>query len=257
MATTLELFSPFQRLPVEPRCLIWHFCLPGPRLVPIHYEHNLRRYSTHIPRPVVLRIDRESRHEGLRVYHQIRLGLNENIGCYVDPLRDTVYLISNFKNHHNMDELVYFLYEDLYTSPDFEALFSNLTISARTWRRLFHSVCERRFKQFLNLRSVRPVYEKGSGPVHESMELQEFEPLAAGEDDPMVRWENSPFPSGPSQYSVGYQFLIHDDDNIWQWIKNDKNVKDLLKGRSAIFNFEITRCYIDKGGRDGNVYRPT
>ncbi|CZR57847.1 uncharacterized protein PAC_07736 [Phialocephala subalpina] len=260
--------SRFGELPAEVRCLIWLF-LPDPRLVPLRCEHSIRRYSARVPIPVILQINRESRYEGLRVYHQIRLGPNENIGCYVDPLRDTVYLTSNFKRprilpspmvlrqsrNEYIRDLIQDLYKDICSSPDLEALFKDLTVGARTWKLLFHHLCNRRFGQFLDLRSVRPVYEKGNGPVHESIQLQEFKPLAAGEDDPIVRWKGCPFPQS-SRYSVGYQSLIHDDDRVWEHIMDIENGKDMLTGRPAILQFQISQCYIDKGGNEGNVYRP-
>lgn len=62
------------------------------RILAIKYQRETQSYMAQIKTPVVLRVNQESRYEGLQVYRELRLGSNSNIGCYLDPTRDSVYL---------------------------------------------------------------------------------------------------------------------------------------------------------------------
>jgi hypothetical protein len=90
-------FPQFGKLSPKICCQIWRYSKSGPRLVAIKYHRNTTSYRACIPTPELLRVNRESRHEGLRIYHELRLGPYANTSCYVDPTQDTVYLKSDLE----------------------------------------------------------------------------------------------------------------------------------------------------------------
>ncbi|KAH7382850.1 hypothetical protein BKA64DRAFT_683354 [Cadophora sp. MPI-SDFR-AT-0126] len=92
MAPALSSFTLFGRLPAEIRCEIWKFAAPGPRIIPIKFDMNRVQYQSRISTPAILRVSQESRHEALKIYHELLLGPCRNIGCYIDIDRDTVYI---------------------------------------------------------------------------------------------------------------------------------------------------------------------
>ncbi|EKD15020.1 uncharacterized protein L3040_003781 [Drepanopeziza brunnea f. sp. 'multigermtubi'] len=94
-------FVYFGLLPPEVRLSIWRFCLPGPRLVPVRYRHETTTYTSRIHGPKCLSINRESRDEALRFYHELRIGPYRNVGCYVDLSIDTVYFRASLYGHKN------------------------------------------------------------------------------------------------------------------------------------------------------------
>jgi len=95
MASEAPLFPQFSLLAPEIRCMIWRHIIPGPRIVPVRYEKETITYKPRILPPVILQVNRESRHEGLERYRELVLGPGTVTGCYVDLSIDTVYLSSN------------------------------------------------------------------------------------------------------------------------------------------------------------------
>ncbi|KUJ14710.1 uncharacterized protein LY89DRAFT_783800 [Mollisia scopiformis] len=97
----------FRQLPPEVRCMIWTLLsMTEPRVVPILYQSDTTSYTARIRPPAVLQTNRECRHEALKIYHELRLGLRSNIGCYINPLTDSVYLRSNLNRASNrIDDL--------------------------------------------------------------------------------------------------------------------------------------------------------
>jgi hypothetical protein len=95
MASEALLFPQFSLLAPEIRCMIWRNIIPGPRIVPVRYEKETVSYKPRILPPVILQVNRESRHEGLERYHELILGPGAVTGCYVDLSIDIVYLSSN------------------------------------------------------------------------------------------------------------------------------------------------------------------
>jgi hypothetical protein len=75
--------------------MIWRYIIPEPRIVPVRYEMETCTYKPCIFPPVILQVNRESRHEGLERYRELLLGPRAVTGCYVDLSIDTVYLTSN------------------------------------------------------------------------------------------------------------------------------------------------------------------
>jgi len=95
-------FTLFKKLPPEVRCQIfWEACMTEPRIVPIYYDPVTTAYRSRLRPPAILQANRESRHEAQRVYHELRLGLVANTGCYIDPLRDAIYLKTNLNRVSN------------------------------------------------------------------------------------------------------------------------------------------------------------
>ncbi|KAE8450024.1 hypothetical protein EG329_007163 [Mollisiaceae sp. DMI_Dod_QoI] len=87
-----KVFALFKKLPPEVRCQIWQESMSEPRIVPIWYDAATTSYRPRTRPPGILQATHESRHEALKVYHELRLGLTTNTGCYIDPLRDAIYL---------------------------------------------------------------------------------------------------------------------------------------------------------------------
>lgn len=95
------VFMLFSKLPPEVRFLIWQLSLPEPRIVPIWYDVNTTSYKARTRPPAILQTNRESRDEALKVYHELKLGLSDNVGCYIDPARDSIYLKTNLDRASN------------------------------------------------------------------------------------------------------------------------------------------------------------
>jgi len=94
-------FPRFSHFPPEIRTMIWRFSIPDPRIVPIRYQASTTAYIPRKQPPAILQTTRESRHEGLKVYHELKLGPFPNSGCYVDLSRDTVYLKTHLTRKTN------------------------------------------------------------------------------------------------------------------------------------------------------------
>ncbi|KAF8866161.1 hypothetical protein BDZ45DRAFT_668010 [Acephala macrosclerotiorum] len=99
--TPCAVFTLFNKLPPEVRCQIWQLSVPEPRIVPIRYDVDTTSYKPRTRPPAILQTNRESRHEALKVYHELRLGLSTNVGCYIDPVRDSIYLRTNLNRASN------------------------------------------------------------------------------------------------------------------------------------------------------------
>lgn len=100
-------FTVFPQLPPEIRCSIFLLASQSePRIVPIQYDEETISYRPRIKPPVVLRVNRECRHEALKVYHELRLGRKVNTGCYINPLKDFIYLRTNLvrPNYHHIED---------------------------------------------------------------------------------------------------------------------------------------------------------
>jgi hypothetical protein len=94
-------FPRFSQFPPEIRTMIWHLSIPDGRIVPIKYQSSNALYTPRIRPPSILHATRESRLEGLRVYHELKLGPYNNTGIYVDLTRDTVYMKSDLDGRSN------------------------------------------------------------------------------------------------------------------------------------------------------------
>ncbi|KAE8448679.1 hypothetical protein EG329_008894 [Mollisiaceae sp. DMI_Dod_QoI] len=251
----------FNDLPPELRLRIWYFSMPGPRLVPVHYDHDQRRYQARINPPAVLQVNRESRLEGLKWYYQIRLGPHQNFGCYVDSSLDTVYLTSNIRAYARLDQsfnlnefldLQSFgsneLFHDMLTSPDFGALLQNLTVGAKTWRALHFCVLRMRSVRFMDLHSVRAVYEKGSGLLDEKMKLHDFKIPLNGQDGPIALWLDYKYPDKHCRYRAAYECLIRASaDKYKKWVR-DSNAA--YEEDEHEVRYEFSQQYIDRRGME-------
>lgn len=105
-------FPRFSKFPPEIRTMIWRLSFPEGRIVPIRYQSSTTSYVARIHPPSILHATRESRHEGLKAYHELNLGPFQNSGCYVDLRRDTVYLKTDLTRQTNLlddlqDESIY------------------------------------------------------------------------------------------------------------------------------------------------------
>ncbi|CZR57497.1 uncharacterized protein PAC_07386 [Phialocephala subalpina] len=100
-ATPSMAFTLFNKLPPEVRCQVWQLSMPEPRIVPMRYDAETTSYKPRTRPPAILQTNHESRHEALKVYHEIQLGLSTNIGCYIDPLRDSIYLRTDLTRASN------------------------------------------------------------------------------------------------------------------------------------------------------------
>lgn len=65
-------FECFPRLPIELRLKIWRHCEPGPRVIDIKVDENMRRFITAARTPISLQICQESRAETLRTYEVLQ-----------------------------------------------------------------------------------------------------------------------------------------------------------------------------------------
>ncbi|KAE9369523.1 hypothetical protein N431DRAFT_427686 [Stipitochalara longipes BDJ] len=105
MSTSLPIaFPTFNQLPPELRRQIWRESAPVHRLVPIKYLRATYSYVSRIRPPVLLQVNRESRREGLAIYHELRLGPIPIQDCYVDLTRDIVYLKSDLHDRDNRED---------------------------------------------------------------------------------------------------------------------------------------------------------
>jgi hypothetical protein len=86
---------PLSRLPPEIRFYIWQYLAFVPRIVPIKYQTSTLSYLPRLQTSIILRINRESRYEGLRIYGRLRLGPVIRTACYVNLKGDTVYLTTD------------------------------------------------------------------------------------------------------------------------------------------------------------------
>jgi 2EXR family len=100
-----EAFSIFHRLPPEIRCQIWRTSTPNYRLVPIEYRMSTCSYVPRTSPPAILQVNRESRREGLSIYHELRIGPVPAKHCYVDLTRDVVYLKSYLHDQLRYDKV--------------------------------------------------------------------------------------------------------------------------------------------------------
>lgn len=102
-------FTLFPMLPPEIRSPIFLLASPGePRIVPIKYDAPSLSYRPRLKPPAVLSVNRECRHEALKVYHELRLGQRATTGCYIDPSKDSIYLLADIipsSPHEDRDKI--------------------------------------------------------------------------------------------------------------------------------------------------------
>ena len=99
ISSSPAFFPQFSKLPSEIRCQIWLKSVSDHRVLPIIYKRDSFSYVPRIGPPAVLQVNRESRHEGLSIYHELRLGPVPAQHCYVDLTRDIVYLKTDVQNN--------------------------------------------------------------------------------------------------------------------------------------------------------------
>ncbi|KAK0112926.1 hypothetical protein ONS95_014646 [Cadophora gregata] len=81
-------FSPFHRLPVELRVRIWSFAVEQ-RVVHVEWSRP-RRQCLSPDIPAILQVSRESRAEGLKIYHAVLNTSNSSTPVYINFDLDTV-----------------------------------------------------------------------------------------------------------------------------------------------------------------------
>lgn len=210
MSSSRTVFPLFNKLPPEIRSQIWRASVPDYRIVPIKYQRNTCSYVPRIGPPAILQVNQESRQEGLAIYHELRLGPVRIKDCYVDLTRDIVYLktdvrendiamlpVSNIgrrgrlasprrQMHESLrpkieepeeDEAQPLLHSkiilyDLLNSVDGKAMLPNLHVNSGTWSAIRRDYRYRRHRLSVKVRHVVLVYERGSGPFCESLQLK-------------------------------------------------------------------------------------
>ncbi|KAJ5046765.1 uncharacterized protein L3040_003993 [Drepanopeziza brunnea f. sp. 'multigermtubi'] len=94
---SLQELETFPKLPVELRLMIWRLSFPPSRLVRLHPTFN----SSQDPLPVALRVNQESRREGLRHYYMVQRPPDARFSKYayfyprqvcINPKIDSVYI---------------------------------------------------------------------------------------------------------------------------------------------------------------------
>ncbi|PMD14011.1 hypothetical protein NA56DRAFT_402696 [Hyaloscypha hepaticicola] len=211
MSSSPTVFRLFNKLPPEIRSQIWRASVPDHRIVPIKYQRNTCSYVPRIGPPAILQVNQESHQEGLAIYHDLRLEPVPVKDCYVDLTRDIVYLktsvreddiallpVSNIGRrgrfasppgrqiHASLppmveepeeDEALPLLHSkiilyDLLNSVDGEAMLPNLHVNSGTWSAIWRYYRYRRHRLSVKVRHVVLVYERGSGPLCESLQLK-------------------------------------------------------------------------------------
>lgn len=287
MSSSPPVFPIFNKLPPEIRCQIWRESVPDYRLVPIRYQRDTCAYVPRIGPPAVLQVNRESRREGLTIYHELRLGPVPVQDCYVDLERDIVYLRTDLESHNdhivdvgstmgnrgrlvsphrgqaaaampaltqssttieereqNEDPLHFpetlalrhskIVLYDLLTSPDGEALLRRFHVNCRTWSLMHHLYRHRRHRLPVHLKHLVLVYERGSGPLSEDIQLNP------------IHWhiaEDSSEEKPPN----------YDEDRIairmvqsFAAIKSWVNRRDQRDGLPSVLNFTVTARSLDR-----------
>lgn len=133
-------FHLFPRLPAELRLMIWHYALPGPRLI-----DRESKYRT-LPNPSMLSVNTEARRVALKWYHWLEDTVPEgsdrmlHTGFYVDLERDII-LHRNFDMPEPGPERNVCLYEHMVTPiiRDVEAEYES---AQRDWEPDFVPTCE-------------------------------------------------------------------------------------------------------------------
>jgi len=263
--------------------------VPDYRLVPIGYQRDTCAYVPRIGPPAVLQVNRESRREGLTIYHELRLGPVSVQDCYVDLERDIVYLRTDLGSHNdlildagstmgNRGRLVspprgrataampaltqsstmieereqnedpshfpetlalwhskVILY-DLLTSPDGEALLRRFHVNCQTWslmHRLYH---HRRHRLPVHLKHLFLVYERGSGPLREDIQLNP------------IHWQGHIARGSSEENSPNY-----DEDRIaikmvqsFAAMKSCVNRRDQRGGLPYVLNYTVTARSLDR-----------
>jgi hypothetical protein len=100
---TLSEFELFPKLATELRLKIWNFAAYQPRLIEVEHARNAHRSLSVTTQsrlsPVVLRVCKESREEGLKVYSltyfEVQRPPNIEYAIYYNPLSDIVHFGDN------------------------------------------------------------------------------------------------------------------------------------------------------------------
>lgn len=87
----LDSFTPFPRLPIEVRTIIWKLCVPRGRTVQIEVNKSGSFKGSHAPAPAVLQICQESRYECLKMF-SVLIENKKRQPIYFQPNIDTIFL---------------------------------------------------------------------------------------------------------------------------------------------------------------------
>lgn len=262
--SSVMAFTLFPQLPPEIRCSIFLLASDSePRIVPIHYDEETISYRPRIKPPAILHVNRECRHEALKVYHELRLGQKVNTGCYINPSKDSVYLKSNLRRtrarntpgasidawlvgrltraaptEETLTQIAQsqqhpaIVFNDLINSPDREIIFKSFHTNSETWTAIWRYYVHLRHKLPVRLQELCLVYEIGSGPLKEDFEIKDVPRSLA-----LVA-------------EVGFSPLCHRFSVAWRVAQSYKasagwvNREDRKLGQPASLQYQVLAKYI-------------
>ncbi|KAH8588507.1 hypothetical protein B0O99DRAFT_488718, partial [Bisporella sp. PMI_857] len=116
----------FCKLPTEICIKIFQDSMPGPRVVPIRFDHESMRYTTTSPRCPLLSACSLSRKIYLETYHILSFSPKLSSNIYINLTRDTLFFDTlNCSPYGDLSA-------DLARSP-FRSQIQNIAIDAEVW----------------------------------------------------------------------------------------------------------------------------